>query len=829
VHSDDGQSAPLGADAKDAGASGAASHTATQHAGHRWIALVCGVVVLGVAGSLTAAVLWRSSVHARERETFQTSATDVAGTLQTLLRRDTDFVRAVRAVLAMQPTLSPSGFREWLTRLEERPGQQNGYGALVVRDVPASELASFESRRDTDPAFRALVAGHAEPVPVTGRSRYCLLAAGSANIGYTSELRSILQGDWCDPNSLIGGYRQSGTTRAQFTQAITDSGQYAVYSAMVAPGVSSLILEAAVYRRGMPAASVAERRAAVVGWVLGSFDISTLMRAAVGAHRRLAVTLYHRNGSLPPEYIASIDAGARSQPFVHHATLGVDGTWIITVKGAPYVSGPSADVQGAVVLVVGLIASALLCSLVVVLARSRERALGMVREKTRELEHLALHDALTGLPNRVVALDRAAQMLARARRTKDPVAALYIDLDGFKQVNDSLGHTAGDELLRCVADRLRTVVRAEDTAARLGGDEFVVLVEGSGLDAAPELVAERLRELLREPYEIASSVRPMVLSASVGIAYGLDGDAEQLVREADIALYQAKAAGRDRCAVFETGMETAIQDRLTLQMDITEALDRSQLFLAYQPIVELATERVVGVEALVRWRHPRRGVLSPAEFVPVAEASGLIAAIVRWTLREACAQCRRWQRAVPELRVSVNISPVQLQDERILNDVRQALTVSGIDAAALMLEVTETALMRDGDTTADRLLALKALGVSVAIDDFGTGYSSLAHLRELPADALKVDRSFVSGIASSTPAKSLVSMLIRLGRALDIETFAEGIEDRAQLEMLKHEGCRYGQGFLFARPLAVDAMSVFLAQARDRGPADEGSRRASVR
>jgi diguanylate cyclase (GGDEF)-like protein len=435
----------------------------------------------------------------------------------------------------------------------------------------------------------------------------------------------------------------------------------------------------------------------------------------------------------------------------------------------------------------------------------------MVREKTGQLEHQALHDGLTDLPNRVLALDRAEQMLARARRRGTPVAALYVDVDGFKQVNDSFGHAAGDELLRIVAARLASVVREGDTAARLGGDEFVVLLENATLDAGPELVAERLLEVLRQPYDTSGETgRELAVTASVGIAFGMQQDAEELLREADIALYEAKAAGRNRYVVFQSAMQTAIQDRLATQMDLSVALEREQLFLLYQPIFDLQSERVIGFEALLRWEHPTRGVVPPVDFVPVAEDTDLIVPIGRWVLREACRQAQRWRAGGRELGISVNVSARQLDDDGLIEDVRAALVESGLEAGNLTLEVTETALMRDPEATAERLLALKELGVRIAIDDFGTGYSSLAYLRQFPADALKIDRSFIGGIAASKRSSSLIRTLVQLGKTLEIETLAEGIEERAQLEALQRENCDLGQGFLFARPLDVEAVESFL-------------------
>ena len=778
--------------------------------GRRWVVAVCAVVALGVGASTAAALLWSSSVRAREHQAFNTAAANVRGSLETQLRRDTDFVRSVHAVLTMQPNVTPTGLQEWIAQLEDHQGRLGSYGALAIRAVPAAELASFQARRDADPAFRELVSGHVEPVTPSGRSRYCLISGGSKNVLRTQELDTVLQGDWCDPNSLIGGYRQNGVSRSQFTQTVTDSGQTLAYSATIS-GYTVLDLEAAVYRRGVPLATVAQRRAAVVGWVLGSFEIPPLLSSVLHGTRGLSVTLYHRDpDNAPAQFIGSVGQAA-DDPFTRSSSLTLDGTWIVTVSGAAVASGPSAGMQGLVVFLTGIAASMLLFTLVLVLARSRRRALAMVEEKTVQLRHQALHDALTGLPNRVLALDRAEQMLARARRQQLPVAALYVDVDGFKDVNDSFGHAAGDHLLRIVAERLESVIREGDTAARLGGDEFVVLVEGSTLDAGPELVAERLLEALRAPYDMTAEIgRELALTASVGVAFGLRGSADELLRDADVALYEAKTAGKNCHVLFRSGMQTAVQDRLTLQMDLIDALEQDQFLLLYQPTFDLRSEAVIGVEALIRWRHPTRGLISPADFIPIAETNGLIVPIGRWVLREACRQAASWHERGHRIGISVNVSARQLDSHELVDDVREALTHSGLEPAELTLEITESALMRDPDATSGHLRMLKELGVRIAIDDFGTGYSSLAYLRQLPADMLKIDRSFISNIAASKQSAALIHTLVQLGKTLQIETLAEGIEDQQQLETLQREQCDCGQGFLFARPLDVEAIEAFL-------------------
>jgi diguanylate cyclase (GGDEF)-like protein len=775
-----------------------------------WMLVACAILVFGLVVSAAGALLWRSSVRTHDKQAFQATATDVSGTLETLLRRDSDFVATLRAVLTMQPGLSASGFGQWFSELEGHERQVGGLGTLVVRSVPTTELAAFQARRNADPAFRRLVGGRLEPVVRDGRARYCLLSAGGVDIAYSPDITRLLQGDWCNSSSPIGGYPAGGSSQAGLMRSLADSGQMLVYP-VTAEGRSSFFIEAAFYRRGATLASVAQHRAALVGWVSSSFDITALIRSALGKQGGLAVALYHSNPGQRSELMGRAGAAASASQLAHGETLRVDGTWIVKVMGARVGGGLSANVQGLLVFVGGTVVSVLLFVLVLVLTRSREHALGMVQEKTGELRHQALHDALTGLPNRVLARDRAEQMLARARRQHLPVAALYIDIDGFKHVNDTFGHAAGDELLRIVAMRLAGVVREGDTAARLGGDEFVVLVEGSVLDAGPELVAERLLEVLRRPYDMQGEIgRQLSITASIGIAFGLRSNADELLRDADVALYEAKAAGKNCHVLFESRMQTAAQDRLTLEMDLAEALDRHELFLLYQPTFDLQSENVIGVEALIRWRHPTRQVLPPIEFIPIAEESGLILPIGRWVLQEACRQAATWHEQGHQIGMAVNVSGRQLDHDDLIKDVRRAVEQSGLDPASLTLEITETTLMRDAQATAQRLWKLKQLGVRIAIDDFGTGYSSLAYLRQFPVDALKIDRSFIGGIASSKESAALIHTLVQLGKTLQIETLAEGIEEQIQLKTLQREHCDHGQGFLFSRPLDVSAVETFL-------------------
>jgi len=425
----------------------------------------------------------------------------------------------------------------------------------------------------------------------------------------------------------------------------------------------------------------------------------------------------------------------------------------------------------------------------------------------RELRHQAFHDSLTNLANRALFRDRVEHALARIGRDLDALAVLVLDLDGFKAVNDSLGHGTGDRLLTTVARRLEASVRPGETVARLGGDEFAILLEDLTDAQAPVQVAERVLAALGTPFTLDG--REVFVQASIGISLSAFGatDADELLRDADLAMYVAKRRGKGRYELFEPGM-------------LAETVERLELEVHYQPSVDLAEERIVGVEALVRWRHPERGLVSPVEFIPVAEETGLIVPIGRWVLEQACRQAVAWRQAAgpgdEPLRVSVNLSGRQLQQPDLVEQVAAVLADTGLPPEHLVLEITESMLLEDADDTVIRLQQLKDLGVLLAIDDFGTGYSSLSYLSRLPVDLLKIDRSFVAGIADSHEAADLAQAIVRLGRTFHLTTVAEGVETAEQLAELQAMGCDQAQGFYFSRPLPPDQLDV---TARPRGAA----------
>ncbi len=428
-----------------------------------------------------------------------------------------------------------------------------------------------------------------------------------------------------------------------------------------------------------------------------------------------------------------------------------------------------------------------------------------------ELSFMATHDPLTRLPNRTLILDRVEQMLARSVRNQTPVAALFVDLDNFKSINDTLGHGVGDELLQAVAARLDGAIRDADALGRLGGDEFVVISEALTLEVGPELIAERLLDALSQPFKLGADEETRVtVTASIGIAAGKHIPAEELLRNADIAMYRAKWDGKHRYAVFEDGMQHTMQNRMELEMDLREALENEEFVLAYQPTIDLNDMNPTGVEALIRWKHPVRGTVQPDNFIPLLEETGLIVEVGEWVLREACSQGAAWRAAGYPIGIAVNVSGRQLDTDQLITDIESALADSGLLPQALTIEITETTLMRNIEDTVRRLTEIKALGVRIAIDDFGTGYSSLAHLQRFPVDALKIDRSFISQLQNNKEGETLIHTLVQLGKALSLETFAEGIEDQQELSLLQDQDCDTGQGFLFARPLDVDATEAFL-------------------
>ena len=452
------------------------------------------------------------------------------------------------------------------------------------------------------------------------------------------------------------------------------------------------------------------------------------------------------------------------------------------------------------------------------------RLIAMVQDVTErkaleaQLVHQAFHDPLTGLANRALFLDRLGHAMERVAPDHSRVSVLFLDLDNFKTVNDTQGHSAGDRLLGVVAERLLNATRGCDTVARLGGDEFAVLLDNpAGLEGV-EIVAERIVRALRAPVETGSD-RALTVSASVGIAtWRGSSAAEEVLRDADVAMYAAKSQVRGGWMHYNPRMHEAIVERVSLEADLRRALDGDELFLAYQPIIDVETGQVSGAEALLRWSHAERGAVPPSAFIPVAEDSGMIVPLGARVLREACRRAAAWNVARPRrpLTVTVNISSRQLPGDELPAVVEEALTSSGLDPACLVLEITETVIMQETESTLARLHALKRLGVRLAIDDFGTGYSSLSYLQRFPVDILKIDRSFTEGLLRGDQATAFVRTIVSLARALDLKTIAEGVEHPAQLEALAALGCDAAQGYLFSRPVSGPEIEELLVEGLEK-------------
>jgi len=430
-----------------------------------------------------------------------------------------------------------------------------------------------------------------------------------------------------------------------------------------------------------------------------------------------------------------------------------------------------------------------------------------------ELRHQAFHDSLTGLANRALFIDRLEHALSLSLRGPRPLAVLFIDLDDFKTINDSLGHGEGDAILVGVAARLRGALRTSDTLARMGGDEFALLVEDPSMAIEPTAVADRIMSVLQAPF--AQGGKELFVHASIGVAVvtASGQTSEELLRNADVSMYMAKRKGKNRIEVFEPSMHAAALARLALKGDLERAIERDEFFVLYQPVLDLSTLEIVGVEALLRWRHPERGVVGPLTFIPVAEETGLIIELGRWVLLEACRQAVAWDLAAPgrPITMNVNVSGRQVAETGFVAEVAQILAVTNLDPTRLVLEFTEGVLIQDTEATMATLRELKTLGVRLAIDDFGTGYSSLSYVRQFPIDILKIDRSFVASMSEGRDETALLESILHLSETLHLETVAEGIEDASQLSELQTLGADLGQGFLFAEPLASSEIAALLA------------------
>jgi diguanylate cyclase (GGDEF)-like protein len=757
-----------------------------------WIAAATLVVLGGSIACIVNAQGMAQSSTDKARLAFRLNSAEVAATLKLAIQHEEDLVINASAFITGNPHASPVQFDRWAesVRAMQRYPELHDIGFIEL--VPARALPAFERKMAQSP-LRPI--GARAPIPVQShelipygtRPYYCLAVDALVN-----NAASLMPGniDYCAFAPSLAASHYSGQ---------------ASYAPFVLGNTTTLGVETPVYRGGGVPASRQAREREFMGWLGELLVPGAVLNQALNGHPGLAVQFAYSSGTSHVEF-SSGTAPAHAE----QTTIDLHNGWWVLSYGPPMAAGVFGNQQALLLLAAGVLVSIMFGLLVLTLGTGRTRAMTLVREKTRELSHLALHDTLTGLPNRALVLDRADRMLARAERDQSIIAgALFVDIDGFKHVNDSHGHAAGDQLLKVVGERLQSSVRDQDTVGRLGGDEFVVLVESTAGESTLDLLADRLTDVLRDPIELDDGRKIFSVTASIGVAAGQHATPDDLLRDADLALYAAKAAGKDRYTLFDEKLHAG-GDLLELEADLSAAVQADQLFLVYQPIFALPGQEVVSVEALIRWQHPTRGIVPPDSFIPLAEENGLIVTIGRWVLDEACRQASVWAEEGLQLGISVNVSAHQLRREGFADDVRSALSESGIEPSSLTLEVTETTLMRDVDAACEHLDAIKALGVQVAIDDFGTGYASLSHLRRMPVDILKIDRSFVAALNDGGHSRELLEAIFGVGQALSLTVVAEGVEDDSQLVVLEEMGCDRAQGFLLGMPSPPEVVEGML-------------------
>jgi len=761
-------------------ASDGVTASGSKHQRRVWTSIAVAVLIGGIVGSVFAAEGDVRGDADRSHRAFVASSAAIASTLKLAIQHDDDLIVSGAAYVEGNPNGSNAEFLQWAdsVRALARYPELQGFGnAVIVRD---SDLKAFAARAVADRSGVLGPNGAFVVVPRGRRTYYCFATVGQVR------------------NAEVGtpaGYDFCGAGLGPALLAVRDSAVDS-YEPLIVGRDLELAVSTPMYRGGVVPSTVAGRRSAFLGWFGTSLLPKVLLEDALNGRPHTVVTFaYHADGS------NAVFRSGTTQGHAESVAIHLQKGWTVRIYGVPQAGDVFADGTALGLLLAGIALSLLLAALVFALATGRARALRVIAEQTDELRHQALHDTLTGLSNRTLITDRIEQLFARNRRNHTSGAALYIDLDEFKNVNDTLGHDAGDRLLRAVAARLAAGLRDVDTIGRIGGDEFVVLIDGTSTNSAPELVAERILSLMRQPFEIDGASSPMIVTTSVGIAVGDRGTASDLLRDADVALYQAKAAGKNCYELFRPQMNSAAKHRVELEFDLRAALEGDQFHLVYQPIYDLDDLSLISVEALIRWDHPTLGEIQPDDFIPLLESSGQIVDVGRWVLHETCNQMAAWRARGNDLSVAVNVSARQLDRDVVVDDVRGALETSGLDPASLTIEVTETALMRNVDATARRLRELKCLGVKVAIDDFGTGYSSLAYLQRFPVDCLKIDRSFTDAISRSPAADALIRTLVQLGHDLGLRTLAEGVETTDQLDHLRNEHVNEAQGFLLARPL----------------------------
>jgi diguanylate cyclase (GGDEF)-like protein len=764
----------------------------TSHSIRTWAVIAAIVVVLGSVSSIIGANAVDNAQNQSIHRNFLTSAVEIASTLKLEIQGEHDLIESVESFLVGDPNATQAQFTKWSkdVRVLARHGAVTVLG--VIDYVTAAELPAFAKRQSAEQAapFRIVPAGK--------RPYYCLAPLGITRPGSAGLPRDI---DVCA--SALGPLFMNAR----------DTGKSAVLP-YTYDGVHTIALETPIYEGGGVPATRAARERTFVAIIALTLLPKVILTTALVDHADTAVALHYGGAHSSVVFhggVAPRDAGA--------ATVNLHDGWTIDAIGVANGGGLWGDDAALAILFSGIALSFLVGALIFQLGSERSRLKLLVDERTQALNFQATHDALTGLPNRALIVDRIDQLLVRNRRRGTLGAALYVDLDDFKNVNDSLGHAAGDHLLILVAERMKGALREADTIGRMGGDEFVILIDGGDDVAAPDVVAQRLLDVMRRPFELSRSLLPLYINTSIGIAVGDRTSGSEFLRDADVALYEAKSNGKIKYVFFNPMMEEEIGERVTLELDLRSALAERQFYLVYQPFYTLSDLTMVGVEALLRWRHPTRGLLESDEFVPILERTGQIREVGAWVLKEACTQMAAWHAHGDTLELSVNVSGRQFDEELLITQLRDALRVSGLAAGSLNIEVTERTLGEDTESIVAQLQSVRGLGVRVAIDDFGTGYSSLSSLRQFPVDTIKIDKSFTKSLTTSAEARALMMTFIHLGRDLRLNTLAKGVESFEQMDLLRDTDLTLVQGYLFSRPLEANALEAqLLVPRRDVNP-----------
>jgi diguanylate cyclase (GGDEF)-like protein len=783
------------------GRPGRSKHLALPRTGV-WAGVAVLCVAAGAAGSVVGARAVARNNAAEARKAFPRTAAEIASTLKLTLQHEEDLIVSGSTFFAGKPDASAAEFNTWVKwaqALRRYPElQELGLVTLVRAPEPAAVQARHTGhvpKAAQSPArlrarLPAPAGGGLHNVPAGGSSFNCLAAVELARRAVDRTRPGL---DYCARTPGLLASRDSGLS---------------VYSPERAGRSQGLAIETPVYRGNLPPTTLTSRREAFVGWLREVLLPGTTLQKLLQGTPQYAVHLRHRTHSSNAISNIVFDSGA-AQPGAQSSTVSLHNGWTVRTSGpSPAAADLLTDGDSLALLIVGGLLSLSLGLLVFVLGRRRRR---VPERKVRALPHVDLYDAVTGLPNRALMMDRAERMLARAGRQPGLlVGALIIDIDWFRDVKEKLGQVAGDQLLTIVGERLEGVVRAHDTVGRLGGDEFVILVETAARGARLDSLARRVIEALHEPVELDGFGPSVTLTASIGVAFGRYATPEDLLRDAQMALQASRSAGRDRYTLFNANMRSVIEGRGVLEAELNAALQEQQLFLLYQPICDLTTRRVVGLEAVIRWQHPTQGALPPDDFIPLAEESGLIIPIGRWALEEACGHAATWNVTGHRVGIAVKVSATQLNRDGFITDVRRALQQSGIEPDLLTLEIGEATAMRDVAATTERLQEVKELGVHIAIDDFGSGYAIHADLQSMPLDYLKVDRSSIAASDDKAYESWLLQTIIVLGRDLSIPVIATEIETYEELAALQAMGCTMAQGSLLGEPTVANAVAGIL-------------------